>query len=199
MFTTEQKALIKAYIDSTPALAQLEAQNYDRCFDIAIELNKTAAPDFWLWNSQANVDDVFDAINWANFTPNWTIANNETAVQLQAKIAWNGIINIQQMNLQNMLIRMERINATKANIRQGLADALSGLPTGNINVNTPTSRNAGSVAVLNALRRKGSILEKILTTTDPVPTTTVSAYVPGFDTLLSGTIQVNHVYEIRNG
>lgn len=206
-FTPEQIAAIRAYIDSVEDFKILNPQNEDHSFFIATELNKTAQPEFLVWNSQTPFLSVYNQIVWDNFTPNAIARSDQTQLQLLAQIAWNTSIAIQQMNFQNLFLRADYVDATLPEVRKGISDCLSKLPTGQLNFSnndrTPAIRNAGSIKALEAMRRSASVLEKILTTTQPVAVTvgaqSVSAYEPGYDSKRSGEITTGLVSEIRNG
>ncbi len=200
-FNETQIALILQHIAETPVL-NAQPLNSDGAFVIAKELNKLAEPEFWVWNSQTPVADVYNAITWESFTPNWSpgTASPETQITMLAKVVWALLVTIQQINLQNIFLRFNTIDATLPNIRKGISDSLSKLPSGaQANpTSAPGNQNAGSVPALNAMRRRGSVLEKILTTTQPVGNAGVTAYVPGFDILKAGVITTEHIVEIRN-
>ena len=78
----------------------------------------------YIWRSSVPVDEVFDAITWANLTPvdvpDGSAAYTNRALLCQAK----------QINLQIMLQGRERIAGAKATIRAGLSDALLNVPSG---------------------------------------------------------------------
>lgn len=191
-FSTAQQQVIRNYILTTPELA-IVAPGEDGSEFIKTYLNQIQTPEVLLWDSRGDVRKVFDSINWNRFTPNWTIASNETQIPLLAKQGWNGLINIKQMNLQNMLIRMETIDATRANIRAGLADSLRNLPSGNISANVPAPQDAGAIPVLESLRRPARIIENLLLTEVAQTTLGVSAFVPIFE----GEITRQEVSQIR--
>lgn len=115
-----------------------------------------------VWRTSVPIDNVFDAITWANMTPAaapdgttlWTNRN----LQCQSK----------QLALQTIIGRREFINGSKALIRSGLQDALTSLPSKADGGN----QNAGWVNVLPVLKRPATKAEAIYVTgtgTDAAP------------------------------
>lgn len=139
----------------------------DAAFEVALWYSGLAAPDYFVWRTEVPVQDVFDQITWANFTPtdapDNTVTYQNRAVLCQTK----------QMNLQLMLQGRDRVDASKKNIRAGLNDATTNLPSGAAGA----LRSGGWAAVLTVLMRKALRVEKLFalddgagignTTTDP--------------------------------
>lgn len=149
MLTKPQYAALKAYINARPPLVALTVTNDWQA--IADTLNAQVAPEFWVWKTSCSVDDIFDAINWANLTPvdaaDLTTAWGNRALACQGK----------QFNIQTMLSGRDSINATKASTRNGLQDALTGVPSGV----GGAAVAAGWANVRNVLKRTASVIESI--------------------------------------
>ena len=174
--TTQQLQIIKADIAASPDMNTLPA-NSDGSFEIARLYNLASTTD--VWRTDAPTKAIFDAINWSAYTPTDVPSVGDTAAQ--AVLFTNRLLSIQtkQMNLQNMLIGRETIDASKANIRAGLRDAVIALPSGT-NGAAVSAGGASGVTVLTACVRKATRIEKLLST-GPTTIGTVSANVMGFE------------------
>lgn len=152
--TPAQQATLKANVLADPAFNGLP-QNSDGAFAIADEYNKVASPDFMVWNDKTPVQNIFDAITFANYTP--------VDVADGTALYTNRLLSIQtkQMNLQNMLVGKETVDASKANIRAGLRDAVIQLPSGTSGA-LVSAGGASGVTVLTAMTRKALRVEKAL-------------------------------------
>jgi hypothetical protein len=181
--TPAQNALIKADILASADMNTL-ANNSDGNYEIARLYNLPSTTD--VWRTEAPTRAIFDAITWANFTP--TDVADGTATYTNRILA----VQTKQMNLQNMLIGRESIDASKANIRAGLRDAVIQLPTGTGGAMT-SAGGSSAVTVLTACVRKATRLEKLLASA-PVTTGTVSAGVMGFE----GNVSYTDITEARN-
>lgn len=122
---------------------------------IAAFYNAIASPDFFVWQTKAPVSLIFDSINWDKFTQ----ADPADSTVLQSNRLL--IVQTKQMNLQNMLIGRDTIDASKVNIRAGLRDATTALPTGAAGAVISAS-GASAATLLTALLRKATVLEKLL-------------------------------------
>jgi len=149
--TTAQKATLKAYIQNDPVLS-LATHDGSGSTYIADKLN--VITNFVVWQTQASVLDIFDAINWANLTP--SDIPDGTNAWLCRSLACQG----KQFNLQTILSSRTTINASKANIRAGLQDALTSIPSGIGGAN----KNAGWTNVNLIMQRNASLIEQILAT-----------------------------------
>ena len=110
---------------------------------------------------------IYDAIDWSKYTP--SDAADGTAIQTNRLLS----IQAKQMNLQNMLQGRDTIDASKANIRAGLRDAVTQLPAGASGAMVASGGTSGS-AVLAACMRKATRFEKLFST-GPVTTGSTSA------------------------
>jgi hypothetical protein len=148
--TTEQLSALKTAINLVPEWASLP-NNEDTSDFISKELDKLATPDYFVWKTSVETGDLFDAIIWANLTPN--PAPDGTAAWTNRSLACQG----KQFNLQTILTGRATINPSKSRIRNGLQDALVDVPSGN----NGTLRQAGWTDVLPLLYRRATKGEKI--------------------------------------
>lgn len=101
--TLEQLQLIKSEINSDPTLSS-KPLTPDGSFEIAVELNKLAAPAFYVWKTDVPTKECKKAMVWTEY-----IARSSGERE-----AW-------QFMLSN-----GTINAADVNVRQGIADIFSG-------------------------------------------------------------------------
>lgn len=153
MLNTTQLQILKAYINADPVLS-LAPMNSDGDDTIAKELNKLATPDFFVWSSNVNTQNIYDAIIWANMTP------SQVPDGTQAWLNKTMLCQSKQFNLQTILSGRETINASKTNIRAGLQDALTGIPS----KTDGSNQAAGWAAVQLCMQRKATVLEKVFAT-----------------------------------
>lgn len=109
---------------------------------------------FVVWRTYAPVADIDDAIIWANMTP--TDAPDGTAIYTNRAL----FAQAKQISLQTMVQGQQSISSAKANVRAGLQDALTNLPTGA----GGATQAAGWAAVRLAMQRNASHFEKIFAT-----------------------------------
>lgn len=107
-----------------------------------------------VWKTSVPVSDIFDAVVWANMTP--AAAPDGTALWTNRNLQCQS----KQLALQTILMGRESINGTKANLRTGLQDALTALPS----KADGTSQAAGWVAVAAVLKRFANKTEAIFST-----------------------------------
>lgn len=107
-----------------------------------------------VWRTDIPVDDIFDAITWANMTP--AAAPDETTLWTNRNLQCQS----KQLALQTIIGRREIINASKPLIRAGLQDALTSLPS----KADGSNQNAGWVNVLPKLKRPATKVEAIYAT-----------------------------------
>jgi hypothetical protein len=164
MLTPAQCTTLKALAmaDQTAA-ALIDAGN-----DIALADWFNTQTANYIWRSSVPVDEVFDAITWANLTPvdvpDGSAAYTNRALLCQAK----------QINLQILLQGRERVAAAKAAVRGGLSDALLNVPSGVAGA----TQSAGWAAVKSVISRLGTRAEMALASgagTQAAPST------PAFD------------------
>ena len=152
VLTTAQLQALKADIAAAGDLSVFPNTS-DGNFAIAQLYNLSAVPAFIVWATDVPVRNVYDAITWANLTPNDTPDTTQLwenrALMCQAK----------QINLQIMLQGQATVNGAKANIRAGLQDALTAIPSGT----GGAPRAAGwATGVQPSLQRTATRIEKLL-------------------------------------
>jgi len=111
---------------TTLTLAQWFASGADAA--TAACLNELV-PTFFVYRTEIPVSEMFDAIIWANFTPSDAVPT-DTSLNNDIYQSRQIACQTKQMNLQTMLMGQASINGAKANIRAGLSDALTGIPSG---------------------------------------------------------------------
>jgi hypothetical protein len=151
--TTAQLATLRAAINADGVFSQLP-NTPDNSYFIAQELNKLPTTDFLVWNPTTSVQAIFDAVTWANFTP--ADAADNTATFTNRAL----VIQTKQMNLQNMLQGRTTVDATLANFRAGLRDAVIQLPAGASGAMVSAGGVSGAT-VLTACLRKATRAEQI--------------------------------------
>lgn len=153
--TSQQNTTLKAFILADPTMS-VQPMNEDGGYAIAELLNKTATPDFQVWNSRASIDSIFDSVIWANMTPAAPASADSTGIYRDRALTCQG----KQFSLQTLLQGRQTIDATKTNIRSGLQDALTSLPSGTNGAN----QGAGWIAVQLVLQRTATVIEKLFAT-----------------------------------
>lgn len=159
MLTTTQSTMLAADIAADPVLNALP-HNSDGAFEIARVYNLPANPLFYVWRSDASVDDIFDAITWASLTP-VDVPNVADSAQVVAAQTTRALIcQAKQINLQILLQGRQTLNTTKLKVRQALTDSLQNVPAGVSGANL----DAGWAQVKATLYRPATRLEKLLVT-----------------------------------
>jgi hypothetical protein len=158
--TTAQLQTIKTDIAANSDLNAFPNTD-DGNFAIAALYNALAAVAFFVYRTNIPVQDIFDQITWANLTPSDAPAATFDA----AGMAWQNralACQAKQFNVQLLLQGQSTVNAAKANVRAGLQDALTNVPSGA----SGALVSGGWVGVRdNALARKATRLEKLFATT----------------------------------
>lgn len=121
MDTTQLRALKAAIVGATDQ-ALVDARNAGNNTDTAAWFN--VASEFIVWRSSTSVAEVQDAVVWANMTP--ADAPDGTTAWTNRSLACQG----KQFNLSNLIVGRDQINSGKANVRAGLQDALTNVPSG---------------------------------------------------------------------
>lgn len=168
--TQGQLQTVKAAIQADPALSA-QPMTPDGAFAIAAALNQPSAPADPVWRTEAPSQAVIDAVNWSQYTP--VDAPDGTATYTNRVLA----IQVKQMNLQLMLQGRDTIDASRANIRAGLRDAVIQVPAGAAGASVSPGGASGQT-VLNALTRNALRIESILAT-GTATTGAVSAKIMG--------------------
>ena len=117
-----QIATLRPFVQAEPTLAQAIAAGDD--YAIAAWLNGAAVPNFVVWRTTTPIADIENAINWPNFTPADT--PDGTQIWMNRALACQG----KQFNLQIMIQGKTSISTGRGNIRAGLQDATSSIPSG---------------------------------------------------------------------
>jgi len=149
MLTNAQLQAIKAAVLADGTLASswgIGDQN-----SVIAALNSVDAA-YFVWRSSVPVNEIFDAIVWANLTP--VDLPDGTTAWTNRSLACQG----KQFNVQTMLTGRDSISGSKPNIRAGLQDALTNVPSGAGGATT----NAGWAGVKAALTRNATRAEKLL-------------------------------------
>lgn len=156
--SSAQKATLKADILADPSANVF--YSIGDLSGLAGYYNALASPAFYVYRTAIPANEVFDGVLWANFTPSDTVPTNtalDNAIFQSRQLA----CQTKQMNLQTMLTGRGTIDGSKANIRAGLQDALTNIPSG---VNGAT-RSAGWTTVRDGvLARLSNRLEKLFAT-----------------------------------
>ena len=182
--TPQQLATVKAAILADPALSA-QPMNSDGAFAIAAALNLPASPQENVWRTNASVQAINDAIDWAKYTP--VDAADGTAIYTNRLL----LIQSKQMNLQCMLIGRDTVDASKANVRAGLRDAVINIPAC-ANGASVQAGGASGVTVMNKCIRPALRIEDILAT-GQATTGGVTAKIMGYE----GTMSYQEVEQAR--
>lgn len=143
--------------DALFSQALADAANSGNDQAIADFYNTIVVPTFFVWQTAVPVNDILNAITWANFTPAAAVNNPDLQTWMNRCLS----AQTKQMNLQNLLLNRTVIDASRDNIRAGFQDCLSGLATGPAGAQT----DAGSAAVNAVLSRGARLVEKVLANT----------------------------------
>lgn len=162
LLNTAQSATLRAFIQADPVYSLLPV-TANSAETIANDMALNASPDFFVWRTTTPVSDIQDAVIWANFTP----ANPTAAVDLltgQNVLNWILACQGKQFNLQLLLsttsFSSQGVATGRANIRSGLQDCLSSIPSGSAGA----TRSGGWNAVQLVIQRKANKLEKLFST-----------------------------------
>ncbi len=170
--TSAQLATLKAAIVADNALNS-QPMNSDGAFAIAEALNLPASPSVSVWRPDAPVQAINDAIDWAKFTP--ADAADGTTIFTNRLL----LIQTKQMNLQSMLVGRDTVDASRANVRAGLRDAVINIPAGVGGANV-VAGGASGINVMNNCVRPALRIESILST-GQATTGGVTAKIMGFE------------------
>ena len=152
--TPAQLTTLKAAILANPTWAAYPMSG-DGYYDLSRVLSGQATPAFWVWSTNADVQSIRAAVVWANLTPADAPDGTQTwanrSLQCQGK----------QFNLQMLVPMTGTLNASDANLRAGLQDALTAVRSGVAGA----SQSAGWTAVQGTLARRANYVEQILADT----------------------------------
>lgn len=150
MLTTAQLQALKAAILADPNCTAWVADGSHG----AIAEYLRGPSTFVVWKSQTATQDIYDGVTWANLTP--TDAADGTATYTNRAL----VCQAKQLNLQILLQGRDSVNSSKSNIRTGLQDALTNVPSGAGGALV----SAGWTAVRLAMQRFASLYEKVYAT-----------------------------------
>lgn len=174
--STAQLQALKSAIAADQELSVIPNTS-DGAFEVARLLNLPASPTVNAWRTDAPVQAIVDQVDWSRYTPSDAI--DGTATQTNRLLS----IQTKQMNLQLMLQGRQTLDASRGNIRAGVRDAVTSVPSGaNGALVNPGGPNA--TAVLNTMLRTATRAEGILASGDAT-TGAVTAKVLTFEGQLS--------------
>lgn len=151
--TPAQFDTLKADVLADPVLSALEPSS-DAINKIIEAYAAPSAANIIVWKSTSPVANIYDTLNWKNFTP--TDTPDGTQLWLNRAMACQG----KQFNMQTMLLGRENLNTGKVNIRQGLKDSLQNVPAGA----NGALVDAGWSSVKDAITRTATRLEALFAT-----------------------------------
>lgn len=164
MLTTVQKQALKTHALAQPEIAGVFAPATPSnpiggsLSALRDYYHALASPAFFVWRKDVPVEDIFERINWANLTPE--VPANEANQDIDAVFRSNVCLSM-QMSIQTMLMGRSTVDATRANIRNGLRDALSAVPS----AANGSTRAAGWTQVQNVIARQASRVEALFADT----------------------------------
>ena len=152
MLNDTQLVTLRAAIDADPVLVQaISAGSVNVVVDA---FNAPASTDFTVWKTSVRTENVFDAISWSALTPADT--PNGTAAYTNRFLACQG----KQFNLQIMIQGKAAISSGRANIRAGLQDATTNIPSGA----GGAPLTGGWLAIKPAMTRPATRIERLFAT-----------------------------------
>lgn len=157
--TQEQLATLKAAIIANPTMAAARTAHDTQAITDLLNANSTLD----VWRTSVSTQVLFDQITWANLTP--ADAPDGTLAWQCRSLACQG----KQFNLQLIVASRDIIDASKSNVRAGLQDALTNVPSGQ----SGAFVSAGWVGVRTAMQRKATVLEAIFANTQNTPASLV--------------------------
>ena len=187
--TTAQKITLRTNIVTLSAPGQpLEGMpEVENWAGIIAYYNTAPTPAVYCWNPQTPISDLFDAIDYTAFTPNDSTSDTTQVYNNRAQA-----ILIKQAVLQVILTNKDFVNMAKANIRAGLKDATTSLPSGNSGANRSATGTNG-INLLNAgLKALNRVEAFFATTTETTGAVTASIRV------VQGTLTEQNVSDIWN-
>lgn len=162
LLTSAQLATLKAAIIADPKLSAARSIHTGVGTQMITDyLNTPGALD--VWRTSVSTSVLFDSVIWANLTPN-EAPDGSQAWQCRS-LACQG----KQFNLQLIFGSRDTIDPSKANVRAGLQDALTNIPSGTAGALV----SAGWTGVRNAMQRKATNLEAIFASTQSSPASLV--------------------------
>ena len=148
--TEQQQSTLKAWL-----IANAGALNDQEAADA---LNATASGPWYVYRTNMPRAEVQNAVLYANMTPAQAIPASGDALQIW--IAKALLAQGKQFNLQNLLMDAETLNFALPNIRAGVQDSLTALPT----KSDGTNQTGGWNTLQNVISRASTTVEKLLST-----------------------------------
>jgi hypothetical protein len=177
--STAQLATLKADILADGAL-NAKPNNSDGDLEVAAAYNIVDA-SYEVWASTTSADIVSNGITWANLTP--TDAPDSTQLWMNRSLACQG----KQFNVQTMLAGRASIASGKSNIRAGLQDALTNVPSGAAGATV----SAGWTGVRDSMKRLATRAEKLFATGS-------GTFASPSDLVFEGNLSWQDVYNARS-
>ena len=133
------------------AIKNIAPGNVDGAYAIASWYRQLASGPFYVLRTDVGIDEIFDQVNWANYTP--ADAPDSSVTWSNRSLACQG----KQFNLQLMTQGKTVFNAARINLRAGLNDCTTNLPSGV----SGASQSGGWANILTILRRAATNIEKL--------------------------------------
>jgi hypothetical protein len=166
--TPEQIPTLKAAIAANTDPEFVALRDAGATGAMAAWYNLAADPVHAVWGTAVPVNTLTDAIDFSAYTPNGTI--DGTGQMTNRLLA----AQTKQINLQLMLQGQSALNCSRARVRTGLLDAVTGLPTGNGGA-IVSAAGADGARLVNAMTRSATRGEQLFTQA-ATQTGTVSAF-----------------------
>jgi len=157
MLTPAQQANVKTFVEADPVLS-LKPATAQGAYEIAAAMNGAASGPWYVYRTNMPKAEVQNAVVYANMTPAQAIPASGDALQIW--IAKALLAQGKQFNLQNLLMDSETLNFALPNIRAGMQDSLTALPT----KSDGTTQTGGWNVLQNLISRAATIAEKLLST-----------------------------------
>ena len=149
-FSQPEITKLHAAINAEPSISACVTAGDHGCIAAWFNTDST----FIVWKSHTNKDDVFDNVIWANFTP-----ANPSSGAGQDATNWLMACQGKALNLQTLL-NANTISSSKANVRAGIQDATTNIPSGINGAN----KSGGWTAIQTVMQRSATYAEKNLAT-----------------------------------
>jgi hypothetical protein len=179
MLTSSQYQTLKTFLENN---APYNAIQNDEDGDFAIRdlLNQIASPVFKVWNTETLVTEIVNAVLWDRYTPN---SSNYPIPSAEPDLTvWRSRLQLSQTKRDNLWALLDVtngfVNASKANIRLALQDAVISIPTGVAGAAVSAGGSSGA-NVLNACTRDAKVIEQVLNVGNQT-TGTVTAAIMGY-------------------
>lgn len=164
MLTTTQYQTLRTFIENTAPYSAIQ-NDEDGDFAIRDLLNQIASPAFKVWNPEAPVAEIVNAVLWDRYTPNST--NYPIPSAEPDLTVWRSRLQLSQTKRDNLWALLDVtngfVNASKSNIRLALQDAVVSIPTG-VSGASVSAGGTNGANVLNACTRDAKVIEQVLNT-----------------------------------